>query len=100
LANFSKIILIKVYKPSNPEYIMDLLSLQQQLNALPTWAFMIILVWSLTWKGFALWKAAKLSKPVWFVAMLVLNTFGILEILFIFVFSKLSFDHLSAKKKK
>lgn len=79
---------------------MDLVSLQEQIAALPTWVYMIIVLWSLTWKGLALWKSAKLLKPIWFVAMLVLNTLGILEILYIFVFSRLGFDHMSAKKPK
>lgn len=45
-------------------------------------------VWSLVWKAFALWKAAGQKDKVWFVALLILNTMGILEILYIFVFSK------------
>jgi hypothetical protein len=45
-------------------------------------------LWSLVWKAFALWKAAGQKDKVWFVALLVLNTMGILEILYIFVFSK------------
>mgnify|MGYP001558753821 CR=1 FL=1 len=54
----------------------------------------IILIWSLIWKGFALWKAAKNNSPIWFVVLLVVNTIGILEILYLFVFSK------GGKKKK
>ena len=48
----------------------------------------IILIWSLVWKGFALWKAGRLNQPIWFVALLVINTAGILEILYLFVFSE------------
>ena len=51
---------------------------------------MILLVWALAWKGFALWKSAKLNQKYWFIAMLVINTMGILEILYIFVFSRKS----------
>jgi len=52
--------------------------------------FLIILlaVWSMTWKGFALWKAAIVKNKWWFVALLIINTVGILEILYLFVFSK------------
>ena len=50
--------------------------------------FIITTVWSLAWKGWALWIAGgKRSKP-WFIALLVINTFGLLEILYIFIFSK------------
>ncbi len=48
----------------------------------------IIIVWSFIWKGLALWRAARLGQSYWFVALLVLNTVGILEILYLFVFSK------------
>jgi len=48
----------------------------------------VLMVWSLIWKGIALWKAAKRDSKPWYVALLVINTVGILEILYIFVFSK------------
>ena len=38
--------------------------------------------------GVALWKAAKNSHKKWFIALFLLNTLSILEILYIFVFSK------------
>ena len=41
-------------------------------------------LWVLPWKGVALWKAARLSHKKWFIAMLVLNTLAILEIVYIF----------------
>ena len=50
--------------------------------------FIILAVWSLIWKGIALWKAARNSAKVWFIILLIFNTVGILEILYIFVFSK------------
>jgi len=48
----------------------------------------ILVLWTLPWKGVALWKAAKNSHKGWFVAILVINTLAILEILYIFYFSK------------
>ena len=48
----------------------------------------IILLWSLYWKGMALWKAACLNDKVWFIVMLVVNLVGVLEILYLYVFSK------------
>jgi hypothetical protein len=41
-------------------------------------------VWSLIWKGIALWKAARRDRVWWYVAMLVLNTVGILPIIYIY----------------
>jgi len=49
---------------------------------------LILVVWSIVWKGMALWRAAKLDSKVWFVVLLVVNTIGILEILYLYVFSK------------
>jgi len=47
----------------------------------------ILILWSLAWKGVALWKAARNSDKYWYIAMLVINTVGILEIVYIFLFS-------------
>lgn len=44
--------------------------------------------WTLPWKGVALWKAARNGSKPWFVVLLIVNTLGLLEILYIFVFSK------------
>ena len=44
----------------------------------------LLVVWSLPWKGVALWKAAWLGQKKWFVALLIVNTLGILEALYIF----------------
>jgi hypothetical protein len=48
----------------------------------------IIAVWTVIWKGFALWKSSKKNQMIWFIALLVINTLGLLEILYLFVFSK------------
>ncbi len=45
-------------------------------------------VWSLVWKAVALYKAGKLRHKGWFAALFFVNTLGILEILYIAVFSK------------
>ena len=57
----------------------------------------IISVWTLIWKGLALWKSSKKEHIIWFVIFLILNTAGILEILYIFIFSKMN---LKSKNKK
>lgn len=54
-------------------------------------------IWSLFWKGWALWRAAKNGSKPWFIALLVINTVGILEILYLFVFGKVKAK--SSKRK-
>ncbi|HEY4509851.1 MAG TPA: DUF5652 family protein [Candidatus Paceibacterota bacterium] len=45
-------------------------------------------LWTLSWKGVALWKASRRGEKKWFIAILVLNTLAILEIIYIFFFAK------------
>jgi hypothetical protein len=45
-------------------------------------------VWTLIWKALAMWRAAQVGSKVWFVILLVVNTLGILDILYLYVFSK------------
>lgn len=59
------------------------------------WLMVLVLIWSIPWKGVALWKAAKKNDLPWFVVLLIVNTLGILEILYIYLFSR-----WSSKSKK
>lgn len=52
------------------------------------WVLILMILWSLIWKGLALWKSARLKDKWWFVAILLINTLGLLEIFYIFIFSK------------
>ncbi len=56
-------------------------------------AFFALMIWSVIWKGLALWKAAQQGDKYWFIALLVINTVGILEILYIYIFSKKKEDN-------
>ena len=44
----------------------------------------LIVLWSLPWKGYALWQASQLNHKKWFVALFLLNTASLLEIFYIF----------------
>jgi hypothetical protein len=61
--------------------------MQQFINA-NIFTIVLVIIWTLYWKGQALWKSARKTDKYWFIAMLVINTLGILEILYIYVFSK------------
>jgi ABC-type transport system involved in cytochrome bd biosynthesis fused ATPase/permease subunit len=45
---------------------------------------LLITLWTIPWKIYAVWLAAKKNDKRWFVALLLLNTVGILEIFYIF----------------
>jgi Kef-type K+ transport system membrane component KefB len=54
-----------------------------QAGAIFLAAFIALIVWSLIWKGVALWYAARNNQKGWFVALMIINTAGILEILYL-----------------
>jgi hypothetical protein len=49
------------------------------------WTLSIVVIWSLIWKGIALWKAAQRGRKAWYIVLLILNTLGILEIIYVFL---------------
>lgn len=59
-----------------------------QIPSLPPPILLILYVWSIVWKGLALWKASKNGQRNWFIIILILNTMGILEIAYLFFFAK------------
>jgi hypothetical protein len=59
--------------------------------------YLLLSLWLIVWKGLALWQAAKLQHKFWFIVMLVLNTFGLLEIAYIFCLSKVNWSGLLLK---
>ena len=66
----------------------------ESINMLAEWAeanpllVALAMMWALVWKGFALWRSAELRQKYWFIAILVVNTFGILEIIYLFLVAK------------
>ncbi|HSD98498.1 MAG TPA: DUF5652 family protein [Patescibacteria group bacterium] len=62
-------------------------------GAVPAPLLFALFIWSLFWKGLALWHSSKLSQRNWFVVMLVVNTAGLLEIAYLFFFAKKKFDY-------
>jgi hypothetical protein len=56
------------------------------------WIIVLAAIWTIPWKGVALWRAARNQSIPWFVVLLIINSLGILEILYIFIFSKKTTD--------
>jgi len=69
----------------------------EQFLAQNQWVVWLVILWTLPWKGVALWKAALRSHKCWFIVLLVVNSLAILEILYIFVFSKRKISKESKK---
>ncbi|MES2930508.1 MAG: DUF5652 family protein [Patescibacteria group bacterium] len=60
-----------------------------QLEALNNpWVIGVALLWVLPWKAYALWTAARMSHKRWFIALVLLNTLAILDIIYIFYIAK------------
>jgi hypothetical protein len=53
--------------------------------------FAVWFIISIALKGYALWTAAKRGEKWWFIALLVINTMGILELLYLLFIAKVSF---------
>lgn len=45
--------------------------------------FYPLIIWSVLWKGLALWRAARLKHLGWYIALLIINTVGIFEIIYL-----------------
>jgi len=43
-----------------------------------------VCLWDFIWKAIALWKAARRRQLVWYIALVILNTIGVLPIVYIF----------------
>lgn len=77
---------------------MDYLGVMEQLGINP-WLFGAIIAWSALWKLLALWKSARKGSAIWFIVLALVNTIGILEILYIFIFSEIKFPKAKKSKK-
>lgn len=43
-----------------------------------------VVAWSLAWKGASLWRAARNGSKPWFVTLLLSNTLGVLDAVYLF----------------
>ena len=41
------------------------------------------IIWAMVWKGLALWRAARLKQVGWYIALIIINTLGIFEIIYL-----------------
>ncbi|MFA5384660.1 MAG: DUF5652 family protein [Eubacteriales bacterium] len=50
--------------------------------------FSLLIAWSLLWKALALWHSARSTQTVWYIVLCIVNTVGILEIIYLLFFRK------------
>ncbi len=60
----------------------------------------LLALWTIPWKIYAVWTAVKHDQKKWFVALLILNTVGILEIFYIFKIAKKSWAEVKEDFRK
>jgi hypothetical protein len=58
---------------------------------------LIVVLWSIFWKGLALWHSGRRGHIWMFIIMLIVNTVGILEIIYLFAVLRLKFSQLFSK---
>jgi hypothetical protein len=55
------------------------------------WLFLIpLILWDLFWRGLGLWHASQKEQKFWFVALLLVNSLGLLPLLYLSFFQKSS----------
>lgn len=52
------------------------------------WALIPITVWDVVLKGVSLWRSARNNQKGWFIALLIINSVGILPLIYLFFFQK------------
>lgn len=61
---------------------MDLTFIQSNI-----WLFLLLALWEVCWKGLALWKAARREQRYWFIALLFINSAGVLPVIYLLMYS-------------
>ena len=59
--------------------------------------FIMLIVWSVAIKGYALWTAARRGEKWWFISIMLLNTIGLLEVFYLLVIVHKKLAFLSKK---
>ena len=58
---------------------------------------LVLMVWSIFWKGLALWHSGRKGDAWWFIVLLLVNTLGILEMIYLLGVRKVSISNLFSK---
>ena len=75
---------------------MGYLDIVSMSAGIPKGLLLVVLLWEITWKGLGMWRAGRKNQPIWFILILILNTVGILPIIYLLI----SKDGKKTPKKK
>jgi hypothetical protein len=56
------------------------------LANMPVFLMVLVAFWTVLWKGLALWKSSQAKQKYWFIALLIVNSLGILPIIYLAFF--------------
>lgn len=59
-----------------------------------------LLAWTIVWKGIGLWKSGRNNQLVWFIVMFIVNSAGIIPIIYILWFQKKHAETIILPKPK
>ena len=59
-----------------------------ELSSAQLFIISVAIVWSLIWKGIGLWYSARNRQSVWYIIILLVNTLGILELIYLLFFQR------------
>jgi hypothetical protein len=67
---------------------MEVTSFFASLSPLCVWLIILVAIVDLILKGFALWRSAQRCQKGWFIFLLILNTAGILPLIYLLTHRK------------
>jgi hypothetical protein len=62
----------------------------QDISASGRALILAAVAWNLAWKGASMWRAARNGSKPWFIALLLTNTLGILDAVYLFAVDRRS----------
>ena len=70
----------------------------EQISTALLTVIIIFIIWELAWKGYGMWRASRNNQPIWFICILLINTIGVLPIVYIFFFQEDKNKKIKIKK--
>lgn len=64
--------------------------MEQALTSMNPYMILAVVLWTLPWKAWALWLAARRGDIWWFLGLIIISTLGLLEMVYIFFIAKQS----------